>query len=80
MRREQVLKICLNHYLTSDIDYKPKDDRTWLFSAADYSDGEISYQQFCIRFKNGEVAKQFMDAVDKARNETAVTSTSKFIY
>lgn len=76
MRREQVLKICLNHALTNDIKYSEKDDRTWLFSSADYSDGEIKYHQFCIRFKNAEIAKQFMDVVNKARSE--LKDTGKF--
>lgn len=67
MRREQVLKICLNHALTSDIIYSPKDERTWLFAANDFSEGELSLQQFCVRFKNKEVALEFKDAVDKAR-------------
>lgn len=76
MRREQVLKICLNHVLSSEIVYKPKDDRTWLFSAPDFSEGEISHDRFCIRFKNAEIAKQFMDAVDDALNETPSLSVS----
>lgn len=63
MRREQVLKICLNHVLTSDIEYRQKDDKTWLFCAPDFSEGEIDHQKFCIRFKNGEVARDFKEAV-----------------
>lgn len=76
MRREQVLKICLNHCLTKEVEYTSKDERTWLFSAADYSDGEISYQQFCIRFKNPETATEFMQAVDDARRSLSDTSVS----
>lgn len=66
MRREQVLKICLNHILTNEINYKQKDSKTWLFSAPDYSEGEIQHKQFCIRFKNGEVAKNFKKVIDDA--------------
>lgn len=72
MRREQVHKICLNHTLTKEVLYTSKDDKTWLFSAADYSEGEISYQQFCLRFKNAEIASQFMEAVNKSRDGSAV--------
>lgn len=79
MRREQILKICLNHVLTKDIEYAPKDDRTWLFSCADYSDGEISYRQFCLRFKNAEIAKQFKDAIEKALGEESELSSEKII-
>ncbi|VVC95424.1 unnamed protein product [Leptidea sinapis] len=66
MRREQVLKICLNHILTPDIIYKPKDDKTWLFAANDYSEGELQLQQFCLRFQNNKIALEFKDELDKA--------------
>lgn len=68
MRREQVLKICLNHALTVEILYSPKDDKTWLFAANDFSEGELSLQQFCLRFKSKEIALEFKEAVDKARD------------
>ncbi|XP_049887587.1 E3 SUMO-protein ligase RanBP2-like [Pectinophora gossypiella] len=67
MRREQVLKICLNHVLSPEITYTPKDDKTWLFAANDYSEGELSLQQFCLRFKTKEIASEFKDAIEKAR-------------
>ncbi|XP_066138982.1 E3 SUMO-protein ligase RanBP2 isoform X1 [Euwallacea fornicatus] len=66
MRREQVLKICLNHLLTKDVEYIPKDEKTWLFHAADFSEGELSHDQFCLRFKNGECAQIFKKKVDDA--------------
>lgn len=66
MRREQVLKICLNHWLTKDIEYLPKDEKTWLFHAADFSEGELSRDQFCLRFKDAEVAQAFKKCIDDA--------------
>lgn len=77
MRREQVLKICLNHVLTSDIDYRAKDDKTWLFSAADFSEGEILHQQFCLRFKNGDIAREFKNAVTSALKKIENTGKIK---
>lgn len=71
MRRDQVLKICLNHILTSDIEYLPKDDKTWLFSAPDYSEGEINHWQFCLRFKTAEIAQDFKKAVDSSVKKSA---------
>ncbi|XP_023311768.1 E3 SUMO-protein ligase RanBP2, partial [Anoplophora glabripennis] len=68
MRREQVLKICLNHHLTKETEYIPKDEKSWLFHAADFSEGEIAHEQFCIRFKNLEVAQDFRKAVTDAVN------------
>lgn len=66
MRREKILKICLNHILTNDIEYLPKDDKTWLFSAPDFSEGEIQHHQFCLRFKFPEIAQDFKKAVNDA--------------
>ncbi|XP_060534737.1 E3 SUMO-protein ligase RanBP2 [Cylas formicarius] len=66
MRREQVLKVCLNHRLTKDVEYRPKDEKTWLFHAADYSDGAVSNDQFCVRFKSAEAARAFKKAAEDA--------------
>lgn len=70
MRREQVHKICLNHVLTRDIVYNKKDDKTWLFAAADFSEGEIDHCSFCLRFKTAEVAEEFMKAINDALKRT----------
>lgn len=66
MRREQIFKICLNHALTTEIEYKPKDDKSWHFVANDYSEGEVELLQFCLRFKTPEIAIAFKTAVDDA--------------
>lgn len=66
MRREQVFKICLNHALTSDLVYNPKDEKTWLFAANDFSEGELALQKFCLRFSNKEIAMQFKNAIDNS--------------
>ncbi|KAJ8924619.1 hypothetical protein NQ315_000769 [Exocentrus adspersus] len=70
MRREQVLKICLNHHLTKDTEYILKDEKSWLFHAADFSEGELAHEQFCLRFKNAEVAQEFKQAVTDAVNNS----------
>ena len=53
MRREQVLKICLNHYLTPDISFKPYsaiDQKTWMWAAKDYSDEDgPKEEKFALR-------------------------------
>ncbi|XP_051162746.1 E3 SUMO-protein ligase RanBP2-like [Leptopilina boulardi] len=66
MRRDQILKLCLNHALTSDIDITVRDEKTWTWSAADYSEGEIEYSQFACRFKTPEIAKEFKTSIDNA--------------
>lgn len=67
MRRDQVLKICLNHFLTPGLSFVKKDAKTWLWSAPDFSDGQINNEQFAVRFKNPEIAATFKDAIDKAQ-------------
>ncbi|KAI8430005.1 hypothetical protein MSG28_000452 [Choristoneura fumiferana] len=67
MRREQIFKICLNHALTSDINYNLKDEKNWIFAANDFSEGELSTQSFCLKFKTKEIALEFKNAIDKAR-------------
>lgn len=88
MRREQVLKICLNHVLIPDIEYLPKDDKTWLFTAPDFSEGEINHQQFCLRFKTPEIAIEFKNAIDNAlekpgtggKSDVCKTNHTTFVY
>lgn len=70
MRREKVLKICLNHALSGDI-YKPKDEKSWLFVVHDFSEGESVVERFVLRFKNAEIANGFHKAVTDALAGTA---------
>lgn len=74
MRREQVLKICLNHQLTDEIHYVKKEDKVWQFAASDYSEGAIENLQFCLRFKTADIADGFKEAIDDALagNEASV--------
>lgn len=72
MRRDQIHKICLNHALTGSIEYKLKDDKNWLFMAGDYSEGELEIRNFCIRFKNHEIAMEFKQSVDKALKDAGI--------
>lgn len=76
MRREQILKICLNHALTPAIEYKPKDEKSWYFTANDYSEGDIVFEQFCIRFQNKDVALEFKKAIDNARGGSIDASSA----
>lgn len=66
MRREQIHKICLNHSLTSEIEYKPKDSKSWNFVANDFSEGTFELDNFCLRFKTEEIAQDFKKAIDDA--------------
>uniref|UniRef100_A0A1A9YUI2 E3 SUMO-protein ligase RanBP2 n=1 Tax=Glossina morsitans morsitans TaxID=37546 RepID=A0A1A9YUI2_GLOMM len=72
MRRDQVLKICLNHALNEDLEYKRKDDKSWLFAVNDFSEEIMELQKFSLRFKNKKIAEDFMEAVMKALDGSAL--------
>lgn len=67
MRREQIHKICLNHLLTPDVEYIVKDPKSWQFIANDYSEGTFELDNFCLRFKTDEIAKDFKKTLDEIR-------------
>ncbi|KYM98884.1 E3 SUMO-protein ligase RanBP2, partial [Cyphomyrmex costatus] len=80
MRRDHVLKLCLNHILSNELEFTSKDEKTWLWTTADYSEGEIEYMQFACRFKTSEIAADFKRAIDDARKNikpTAAVSSSE---
>ncbi|XP_029652638.1 E3 SUMO-protein ligase RanBP2 isoform X1 [Octopus sinensis] len=73
MRREQVLKVCCNHYITADVDLKPKVNSkgcAWVWCAFDSSDGgEAQLQHLSIRFKTAEIANNFKDSFEEAKQK-----------
>jgi E3 SUMO-protein ligase RanBP2 len=69
MRREQVLKICANHQITSQMELKPHTGsaNAYLWSAIDFADGEPKHETLCIRFKTDEQAKNFAKIFNQAK-------------
>lgn len=65
MRREQVLKLCLNHFLTPEIDYRKKDDKSFHFAVNDFSEEKLEALNLCVRFKTAEIATEFKNAIDR---------------
>lgn len=61
------MKICLNHFLTAELLFSLKDDKTWFWSAPDFAENQISNEQFCLRFKTPEIASEFKAAIDSAK-------------
>merc|ERR1719445_2420291 len=68
MRREQVLKICLNHYVTQQLvsQVQAQDPKSWTWAAQDFSDGELQSMTFALRFKTPEISLEFKKALDDA--------------
>lgn len=69
MRREQVLKICANHYITADMLMKPNSgsDKSWVWNAIDYADEEPKTEQLAIRFKTVDEASLFKVKFEEAQ-------------
>lgn len=73
MRREKTLKICANHYITSDMKMNLRADSekavTW--AANDFADSEMVREKFTIKFKNPELASSFKRTFEKAQESEA---------
>ena len=70
MRRDQVLKLCANHQITSDMSLQPNagSDRSWVWSThADFSEGECKAERLAVRFKNEEIAGNFKEKFEKCQ-------------
>ncbi|KAL7421498.1 Ran GTPase binding protein Sbp1 [Cryptotrichosporon argae] len=77
MRRDQTLKVCANHVVTSDMKLAPNigSDRSWVWNvAADYTEGEPSAETLAIRFSNSENANAFKKAFEDAQASNAGSS------
>ena len=75
MRREQVLKICLNHFITQSLvaQFKEKDTKSWTWAAQDFSEGELESMTFALRFKSPEISTEFKKALDEAAKDATAT-------
>ncbi|XP_063160980.1 ranBP2-like and GRIP domain-containing protein 4 isoform X2 [Candoia aspera] len=61
MRREQVLKVCANHWITTTMNLKhlSGSDKAWMWLANDFSDGDARLEQLAAKFKTSEQAEEF---------------------
>lgn len=69
MRREQVLKVCANHWITTTMNLKPLagSDKAWIWTANDFSDGDAQLQQLAAKFKTPELATEFKDKFEECQ-------------
>ncbi|KAG9323576.1 hypothetical protein KVV02_004826 [Mortierella alpina] len=74
MRRDQTLKICANHYVTSEMTLTPNvgSDRSWVWNVtADSSDECAGPQTLAIRLANSDNAALFKEEFEKAQKSNA---------
>ncbi|XP_060089748.1 E3 SUMO-protein ligase RanBP2-like isoform X1 [Heteronotia binoei] len=69
MRREQVLKVCANHWITTTMNLKPLSgsDKAWMWLASDFSDGDAKLEQLAAKFKNPEQAGDFKQKFEECQ-------------
>ncbi|KAH9328999.1 hypothetical protein KI387_001107 [Taxus chinensis] len=67
MRQAKTLKICVNHSVQSPMALQEHagSDKTWVWHAPDFSDGELKEELFCIRLPTVENAKKFKDLFEE---------------
>uniref|UniRef100_A0A6S8ZTG3 RanBD1 domain-containing protein n=2 Tax=Ditylum brightwellii TaxID=49249 RepID=A0A6S8ZTG3_9STRA len=61
MRQEKTMKVIANHAVDPRIKLEPNagSDRSWVWSAFDFSDGELEETVFALRFADSEIANDF---------------------
>ena len=70
MRREKTLKVCLNHFVSPQLNLVPSDNSDVCFlwkCPADYAENPPTEESFLIRFKTVEEAKGFEENFNKAK-------------
>ncbi|XP_031473062.1 ran-binding protein 1 homolog c-like [Nymphaea colorata] len=67
MRQSKTLKICANHLIfpTLSIQEHVGNDKSCVWHAPDFADGELKDELFCIRFGSVENCKKFMEMVQE---------------
>jgi len=75
MRREKTLKIVANHLVIDDgkgtfnLKEHPSSDRSWTYTAQDFSEGETQLTTFAIRFANADNANTFKAKYEECQAE-----------
>lgn len=79
MRREIVLKVCANHFLTDNLTLTPlkNSDRAWVYCAPDFSEEKMKLEKFCVKFKTREIASEFQQVFNKYKLPNVTESPAK---
>ena len=71
MRRDQILKICCNHYITKDMKLMPGiNEKSWIwFTHCDYSDETPKEEKMAVKFRHAETATKFKQVFEDCVHE-----------
>ena len=72
MRQEKTMKIVANFVVADQPPYcelkcHQGSDKSWVWSAQDWSEDEVANEQFLLRFKDASLAEEFKVAFDEAK-------------
>ncbi|NXI92799.1 RBP2 ligase, partial [Psophia crepitans] len=69
MRREQVLKVCANHWITTTMNLKrlSGSDKAWVWMANDFSDDDAKLEKLAAKFKTPEQAEEFKQKFEECQ-------------
>eukprot|EP01111_Echinosteliopsis_oligospora_P009663 TRINITY_DN286_c0_g1_i1.p1 TRINITY_DN286_c0_g1~~TRINITY_DN286_c0_g1_i1.p1 ORF type:complete len:196 (-),score=89.96 TRINITY_DN286_c0_g1_i1:72-659(-) len=78
MRREKILKVCANHFITPQLKLEENagNDRSWVWSSMDYAEEPAAKEIFAIRFANAENAQKFKEEFEKCQQQVAEQTTT----
>jgi len=71
MRQEKTGKLVANHYCDCDLKPNKDSEKIWVWTAQDCSDGDPAVEQLALKFASAELAGQFREAWDAARQANA---------
>ena len=69
MRQDKTMKILCNHVIDPRIVMvvNAGSDRSWVWTAFDFAEGELAETTFAIRLKDSEIAKTFKEKYEEAQ-------------
>ncbi|CAK9164186.1 unnamed protein product [Ilex paraguariensis] len=79
MRQSKTLKICANHLVlpTMSVQEHAGNEKSCVWHAADFADGELKNELFCIRFGSIENCKNFMEMVQEVAESQSKKEENK---
>jgi len=71
MRQEKTMKVIANHALDPRIRLEPNagSDRSWVWSAFDFSGGDLVETVFALRFADSDIAGKFKDSFTQCQKD-----------